>query len=165
MSLCAGSDTETVDLTGNASPDAEASPVYSLTSPASPDDDDQAGLNLLNGTLATSQQLELEEKPPAVSALADVAAQQAVQTLVTDAVQRQWEGVQSQGSVPTWQKVLLHISQELKGVSNVEPLPEPKHNKGGSQGGPLVRGDGIQGSIRTYSEAKDMTKVMGIRCN
>ncbi|KAE9015858.1 hypothetical protein PF011_g7419 [Phytophthora fragariae] len=113
---------DTMDLTCNEQPAVPPSPTYSATTPESDDECKeseppqaaqaaQAAQVARAGPVAQAAQVVPVTPMPAA---AESQAQQALQQLVSTALQRQWEDTRPRGPPPTWEQMLFHLGQGLK---------------------------------------------------
>ncbi|KAE8957838.1 hypothetical protein PR001_g31234, partial [Phytophthora rubi] len=119
---------ETMDLTCNEQPAVPPSPTYSATTPESDDECKeseppqaaQVAQALQAAQVAQAAQVgpvaQAAQVAPVVPmpAAAESQAQQALQKLVSTALQRQWEDTRPRGPPPTWEQMLFHLGQGLK---------------------------------------------------
>ncbi|GMF49756.1 unnamed protein product [Phytophthora fragariaefolia] len=142
LSLCGGQDNSDTSGAKPVYQDPPLSPLYSPTTPAESDDDD----DLANANVpSTPQQLQLQPTVPErqvqqvhqVEHATPVEQQTplAMQPAVPGAAQSQWEGAtRSLGPPPSWESLFYYVGQGHMMDSQQRGLQEPSHANSSPQG-------------------------------
>ncbi|KAE9264096.1 hypothetical protein PR003_g32915 [Phytophthora rubi] len=114
-----------MDLTCNEQPAVPPSPTYSATTPESDGECKESEPPQAAQAAQASQAAQVARAGPVAQAAqvvpvapmpaaAESQAQQALQQLVSTALQRQWEDTRPRGPPPTWEQKLFHLGQVAK---------------------------------------------------